>query len=201
MGYTHYWYRPKEITSSVFNRIVHDFKVILPVLERAGVKLAGPLGEGEPEITKSEVAFNGPVNCGHPEDYSISIPWPAENAGGVFAGDPVAGTWFAGTLLNTRTCPGDCSYETFYFPRRYSPLEWEKPDPKGLYFQFCKTAFRPYDLAVTAFLLIAKHHCKRIVVATDGEDQHWFDAKILCQMELGYGLGYEIRDGYLVKKR
>ncbi|MGB9793365.1 MAG: hypothetical protein ACPLTR_12460 [Thermacetogeniaceae bacterium] len=200
MGYTHYWHRPKEISIDVFSRIVSDFKKLFPVLERAGVKLAGPFGEGEPEIDNDCVAFNGPKNCGHPEDFSISIPWPAPDAGGVFAGNPVAGAWFAGTLLATRTCPGDCSYETFYFPRVYEPYEWETPE-NGLFFQFCKTAFRPYDLAVTAFLIIAKRHCRRIVVATDGEDQHWFDAKIMCQMELGYGLGYEIRDGYLVKKR
>lgn len=109
------------------------------------------------------------------------IPWPAPDAGGVFAGGAVAGTWFAGHLVATRMCPGDCSYETFRFPRVYQPREWEHPDERGLYFGFCKTAFRPYDLAVTAFLVIAKRRLgERLVVITDGEDAHWFDAKLLC---------------------
>lgn len=200
MGYTHYWRRPKLIPKETFKKIVADFGKLLPALEQVGVKLAGPLGEGNPVVSEDEVAFNGAAKCGHPADYDLVIPWPAPGAGGVFAGRPVAGTWYAGHLVATRACPGDCSYETFCFPRVYGPQEWEEPDKRGLYFQFCKTAFRPYDLAVTAFLVIAKHRLgNQIVVSTDGEDEHWFDAKLLCQMELGYGLELTVRDGELVK--
>jgi len=200
MGYTHYWYRPLKISTHKFEAILQDFKKLVPVLEKAGVKLAGPLGEGKPKINSNIVAFNGAINCGHPKGYELAIPWPAPNAGGVFAGNAVAGSWFAGTLLNTRYCPGDCSYESFVFPRIFEPEEWEKPNEKKLWFDFCKTAFRPYDLAVTAFLVIAKHHLKhRIVVTTDGEEPHWFDAKMLCATELGYGLDLCVRHGELVK--
>lgn len=199
MGYTHYWRRPKAISRKTFTNIIGDFVRLMPALEKAGVKLAGPLGEGEPVVTENLIAFNGPVNCGHPVDYELPIPWPAPGAGGVFAGEPVAGTWFAGHLVATRSCPGDCSYETFHFPRVYVPQEWEEPE-HGLYFQFCKTAFRPYDLAVTAFLVIAKRRLgDKIIVSTDGEDEHWFDAKFLCQMELGYGLEFAVRDGKIIK--
>lgn len=65
----------------------------------------------------------------------------------------------------------------------------------NLYFDFCKTAFRPYDLAVISFLIIAKHYLKNnIEVSSDGEDCHWFDGKMLCQMILGYGLEYIINE-------
>ena len=202
MGYTHYWRRPEEIGRLAFNNIVGDFKRLVPVLERAGVKLAGPAGEGKPVVSRDLVAFNGPVNCGHPADHELVIPWPAPDAGGVFATDPVAGTWFAGHLVATRSCPGDCSYESFVFPRLRKPWgEWDRSDENGLFFDFCKTAFRPYDLAVTAFLLVAKHHLGDFIrVSTDGEDAHWSDAKLLCQMELGWGLEYRVTDGALASR-
>lgn len=100
MGYTHYWRRPKTIPREKFAAVKKDFLRLLPALEKAGVKLAGPLGEGKPVITDDLVTFNGPINCGHPADYELSIPWPAPGAGGVFAGKPVAGAWFAGQLVN-----------------------------------------------------------------------------------------------------
>lgn len=202
MGYTHYWRKPLEIEFHTFKRIVDDFVKVLPALEEVGVVLAGPLGIDEPEVTYDVVAFNGAANCGHPADYELVIPWPAPGAGGVFAGEPVAGTWYAGHLLTTRACPGDCSYESFTFERVYIPYEGMRLDKKGRHFDFCKTAFRPYDLAVTAFLIIAKHHLgDAIEVSTDGQDEHWFDAKLLCQMELGYGLGYIINGERRLERR
>lgn len=194
MGYTHYWRRPLEIERRVFKLITEDFVKLLPAFEKAGVRLAGPMGTGKPKITHKVVAFNGARNCGHPADYELVIPWPAPGAGGVFAdSNPICGEWHAGHMLITRACPGDCSYESFVFKRIYKPCPWQKPDAKGQWFSFCKTAFRPYDLAVTAFLIVAKHHLgDAICVSTDGEDCHWFDAKLLCQSELGYGFGYAI---------
>lgn len=197
MGYTHYWYRPRVIRSIAFRKIVTDFKKLVPVLEeKYGVRLAGPDGEGEPIINDKEIAFNGPIHCGHSKNYQLHIPWPTSDAGGVMIeGNGIAGQWYAGALVNTRTCNGDCSYESFVFAREIIPPPFEEPCKNGLYFDFCKTAFRPYDLAVTACLLIAKHYLKdKIIVSTDGEDVHWFDAKLLCQTELSYGMDYKIND-------
>jgi hypothetical protein len=40
---------------------------------------------------------------------------------------------------------------------------------------------------------VAKHYLgDDIRVNTDGEDAHWFDGKVLCQAELGYGMEYSI---------
>lgn len=115
-------------------------------------------------------------------------------AGGTGLGKPIITNnlvWFNGS----KNCGhnGDCSYETFYFPRVLEPLEWERPDEQGLYFCFCKTAFRPYDLAVTAFLVIADHYLgDQIVISSDGEQQHWFDAMLLCAEHFGYGLSFRL---------
>ncbi|MFN3466712.1 MAG: hypothetical protein ACK4WF_03315 [Candidatus Brocadiales bacterium] len=203
MGYTHHWYRQKEIDKGVFSAIVKDFRKLLPVLEKEGVKLAGSMGEGEPEITDDFVCFNGSRYCGHKKDEAVVIPWPTETAGGIAKNETEnvkAGHWFAGVLLEKRTCNGDCSYEDFVFERMYEPTGWERPKEGGLYFSCCKTAFRPYDLAVTAFLVIAKHYLEdNIRVVSDGREAHWFDGKMLCQQELGYGLEYVMAKGGLKK--
>ena len=126
--------------------------------------------------------------------YQLAIAWPSKDAIGLAdAGEDVRkGNWFAGAYISKRTCDGDCSHETFHFPRVFKPHDWEEPK-NGLYFDFCKTAFKPYDLAVTAFLIVAKHHLRdRLVVHSDGEDTQWQDARWLCQMELDYGLDFQL---------
>lgn len=202
MGYTHYWYRDKEIPQEKFSAIVEDFAMLLPVFAENGVKLAGGLGEGLPEVNDKEVWFNGSENCGHPMNHSIVMPWPAKGAGGVGDSETAdVGTWYAGAKIITRCCDGDCSYETFNFPQKMELKGWQEPDNENRkYFNCCKTAFRPYDLAVTAFLVIAKHHLgDSIIVRSDGEEEHWFDAKLLCQLNLDYGVSFKLDYDVLVK--
>lgn len=171
--------------------------MIVEAIKDYGVVLAGPMGTGEPEFAPSRVAFNGPVNCGHPENSSIVIPWPSEDATGVATEgeDAVEGQWFAGATLNARICNGSCDYETFAIDRVFQPEKWQEPDENGLYFDCCKTAFRPYDLAVTAVLLIARHHLgDAFQVSSDGSDKQWFDTKLLCYSRLGFGTEYRMDD-------
>ena len=109
MGYTHYWRREKDIAPGTYLGIVMDFKKLLPVFEANGVKLAGGLGEGEPEFSEGGVWFNGDEHCGH-EQYDLGITWPAKAAAGVSAQPVVAGNWFAGAQLEKRSFGGDCSH-------------------------------------------------------------------------------------------
>jgi hypothetical protein len=191
MGYTHYWYRPKEIPPEVFKAIVSDFKTILNTLEGFGLKLAGGNGTGEPEINDEVVCFNGSKLCGHPKNPNLIIPWPTPDAWGLGPSEhAIKGDWHGGVLINTRTCNGDCSYETFYFPRVFdkpyaSEYRW---NGKEYWFDFCKTAYRPYDLAVNCFLIIVKHYLKEdLIVHSDGSLMQWADAMAVCQDVLGYG--------------
>lgn len=197
MGYTHYWYKEPEIDTATFHAIAEDFnKLILPLHDNR-VPLAGSDGEGTPEISGDVVAFNGMKHCGHPQNSAITIPWPTPDAGSIDrSAKAEAGSWFAGTLVEARCCNGECDYESFVFERQRETPEWQTKDKDfdGRAFDCCKTAFRPYDIAVTAFLLIAKRHIEnRISVKTDGEDGHWWDAKMLCQSVLGYGADYQIQ--------
>lgn len=105
-------------------------------------------------------------------------------------------------FLRTRMCDGDCSHESFVFPRILDVLPWEVPKMNQMWLRGCKTCFKPYDLAVTACLLIAKKHLgSELIIKSDGNDNHWFDAKLLCSTILGYGLEFCIsRRGVLMKK-
>lgn len=81
---------------------------------------------------------------------------------------------------------GADSYETFAFPQLLVPRSWESPKADGNYFQFCKTAERPYDVAVTAFLIIAKHYLHNgITITSDGDASDWEAARYLCWQHLG----------------
>jgi len=211
MGYTHYWYRDKEIDPEVYTTIVMDFQKLIPILERQGIKLADGMGEDVPQIDYEDVWFNGDSHCGHPANHELVIPWPTERASGVSADNQaINGEWFAGVQVDKRCCNGDCSYETFGFPRVITKAEpvgeilyydqsgkpvYNSKPTVGKYFDCCKTAFRPYDWAVTAFLVIAKHHLRdKIIVRSDGELPQWQDAMLLCQLELDYGMDFKLGD-------
>jgi len=79
------------------------------------------------------------------------------------------------------------SHETFYLPRVYEPQDWQRPDERGRYFDFCKTARKPYDLAVTASLIALQHHFPEVGVSTDGTGDDWTAGLALCRSVLGYG--------------
>jgi hypothetical protein len=215
MGYTHYWYREKKIAAKTFNAIVSDFKKVKQVLDKH-LKLCSGDGTGEPIITNKSVVFNGDEKCGH-QQRNLGITWAADDAKGIsqvtvakppveahtivtmlsgnteqlsLQDSDVAGDWFAGAKLNSRTCGGDCSHETFSFPNEAHferAIEREGKE-KGKYFDCTKTAYKPYDLAVNCFLIIAKHHLKdKILVHSDGTNENWSDAAQLCEKLLGFG--------------
>jgi hypothetical protein len=140
------------------------------------------------------------VLCGQKEDLAVND-------------SDVSGTWFAGLKLRQRSCGGDCSHETFNLPLKLEKGDWRKPigeishydqygkpvynDKKevGLYFEFCKTAYKPYDLAVIICLIIARHHLKEeIIVSSDGTVDQWKDGMLICQKILGYGLDFTLKD-------
>ena len=188
MGYCHYWEIEQEVDQETFSRIVVDVQRVVLALDDMGVRLAGPLGRSLPEIDANHIAFNGLWDCGHVANQEISIPFPAEDAKGVGNSiNAVAGSYFGmGTLLRHRTCDGNCSYETFRLARDCEDISRVI---NGRYSDSCKTAFRPYDLAVQCVLLIAKHHLKeRIQVWSGGSDFHWNDARLLCYVHLDYPL-------------
>lgn len=190
MGYTHYWRRETTIDAETFKQIKDDFEKLLPLFKVLSIPLAGGMGDGEPVITDERIWFNGLTNCGHARK-DLGIAWPSDKTKFGTAPDrdgAIDGAWGWGVTLNQRTCDGDCSHETFSFPIEMKPRDYQEPDKNGRYFNFTKTAFKPYDLAVNVCLIIIKHHLgDKIVVSSDGEMKEWQDAIDICQNAFGYG--------------
>lgn len=189
MGYNHYWRRPRAIERDAFAAIAEDFRKCVLPLDDLGVLLAGPDGDGLPMIEHEEIAFNGIRDCNHLHNAEIRIPFPSAEASGIGSShDAVAGGWFDGVRIRCRTCNGDCSYEPFVL-ERVSSLSRRASMPGKHLRDYCKTAFRPYDLAVQCALIIARHHLgHQFAVWSSGSELHWNDARRFCYVHLGYRL-------------
>lgn len=94
----------------------------------------------------------------------------------------------------------DESHETLYIPRVFKPQEWNKPE-KGLYFEFCKTARKPYDLVVVAVLIALKKHFPTVKISSDGGSDDWKAGKEFCQSILGFGEKFNIKTGSFDKPK
>ncbi len=172
MGYTHYWHRPKTIPDPLWDHIRGDFDRLVLPLSDAGVVLAGGLGTGPPEITDEVMRFNGPEDCGHPLNDELVIPYPSDDAQGVGSNaTAIDGDFYGlGVTVKHRCCNGSCCFETFEFEKSLEVADKE-PNQAGLYIEYVKTGFRPYDIAVTCALLIARHYVgDQFVVHSNGAD-------------------------------
>jgi hypothetical protein len=92
--------------------------------------------------------------------------------------------------------PGNDGHETFMVQRVYKPSYPEKrPTAGGLWFDFCKTARKPYDAAVCVCLIVLRHHFgEKFIVSTDGDDEEegWPVARQVCQQVLGFGIDFSL---------
>jgi len=153
MGYTHYWYRVKDLSEG-WNEFVEDVRKVYRNLpkysETAGgyykdrvIKVCGGFGNGKPVFDENEVWFNGDKKRGLDHE-----------------------TFYFPRIFNA-------SKEFWGFERK----------PKdGLYFDCCKTDRKPYDLLVCCVLILTKIHFKdRIKVKSDGRLKDWTPAFHLMQ--------------------
>lgn len=83
---------------------------------------------------------------------------------------------------------GDQTHESFTIRRVI-----EKPG----HFDFCKTARKPYDLAVTACLIVVDHYVnagetRAMQISSDGNREDWEPGIALAQTLFGYGQEFDI---------
>jgi hypothetical protein len=71
---------------------------------------------------------------------------------------------------------GDDSHETFYINKEI------------IDFEFCKTAYKPYDLPACCCLLIANYHSPSFTFSSDGDIDDWQDAINLVETTLNIKL-------------
>lgn len=192
MSYSHYWRRAPKHNRAAFTKALEDIRRIIEVVKERGVQLAGPTGHGVPEMSDVTIAFNGSANCGH-RYLDLGEPWPSTTAEGVESTvDPVVGPWFSGALLETRVCGGSCAGEAFVIDRDFLVRNWDQLEHGG-YFQKCVTAFKPYDLAVTAALIRLKERLgNEIHLSSDGFERGFEDAKKLCRELFGWSKAFQL---------
>lgn len=124
MGYTHYYTPSKTVDEVTWNRFVGFAREVIIKTIARGIEIAGPLGEGPPEIEGDIVSFNGPEH-------------------------------------------DDLGHETCKIKR-------------GGPWAFCKTAQKPYDIAVVAILSIGE--TLGVLTATsDGNQREWQDGLALAR--------------------
>lgn len=81
----------------------------------------------------------------------------------------------------------DDGHETFLIERDFTD-SYKVTDKQNRFFSFCKTAYKPYDIAVTACLIVLKHHLGNAInVSSDGDYNDWLPASKACIQHLGYG--------------
>lgn len=184
-AYVHYFFRPREIPTATFNKIVADATTIITALQTGGLELR--IDELSPEA----IAFDEPaLRCGHPIHDKIEIAWP-DNLGacGPLKREAYDDDW---------TWPFEFRRVDDYAEEPFIP---RPRGTRGFTFGFCDTALYPMDLAVTAILLAAKHHLgKGLRIITDGEDEGWLDARRICQELLGFGREFRVNDSEVVAR-
>jgi hypothetical protein len=81
---------------------------------------------------------------------------------------------------------GGC--ETFAIEQTFPEDGYRSLDDTGKLFDFCKTRGYEYDTAVTACLIVFKHHLgDEFRVTSDGDKPDWQEGLKACQEALGYG--------------
>ena len=165
MGYTHYWFRPKELEADKFSLFSQRVLFILSHLPETTATAGGyfknhPLkvvGESEDEsakLTPEIVFFNG-----------------------------------GGQTPDTRE---DLSHEGFEIERVFKPEDWQVPKWAGRYCTFCKTARKPYDLAVgLALIAFREVFGEAVIVSSDGQESDWVEAFTLYNQLFGTQLKFE----------
>lgn len=192
MGYSHYWDPAGPIDPKAFNKIFHDFRTLY-FAEKMRIKevIHGPHGDSLPLITDKIISFNGNRNCNHESNKEVLFFVPGKE-------HKVSPATLYGTHIETspvRACSrGKCSCETMtlFSYENKGLLDIWKTNKEDFFLGSIKTNFKPYDLAVQCLLIIARRYIRNFSVSSDGSEEFWFDAQLVCQMNLGYGLNFHL---------
>lgn len=114
-------------------------------------------------------------------DYAHGIPLANGNAE---AGTQPIFTESHFSLNGVSDKNGDNGHETFYWAGIPTQPEYRKDSPE--YFEFCKTAHKPYDAVVTAILIRAKViYGSCVSISSDGDWAEWQAGRDLYETVFG----------------
>jgi hypothetical protein len=151
MGYTHYFsYDPNaESFITSWTKMVDDARAIAEhIQKKLGIQLTSAIGEDAPELTEALIGLNGPVLGDLWYESLIIDPAPWK----IWDEEAARG--------NTHWAEG----ERREFEERGRAVA-----------AFCKTARKPYDIAVTSILLRCRHLAPdAFVIGSDGDwENEW----------------------------
>jgi hypothetical protein len=137
MGYTHTWTRPRVINKTTYARMRQDFIQLMQNLPKyfpvPNTYYRCPLVlKGWDGISDLDLSDPDEFIFNGDASYQITVQW----------------------LIKEER--DQLSHDTFRFDRKYH--KHARENEEGIYSNFCKTATKPYDLAVCGCLLIAQHH-------------------------------------------
>ena len=191
MGYTHYYYVSSYYKQETWNALLKDVKklLVLPIpkvwavgdtppyeYEYFDINNLGDLinskevtdgNQGHYNIDETEISFNGVGELAH-EQFKLYQRMPPD----VFERHEE----FAKRNIISQSTDVD--------------LKINKPTSNRMlhpYFEFTKTARKPYDIVVQCCLILAKKHLdKGIAISSDGGPYDWTDAVNIIEKNFGY---------------
>jgi len=179
MGYTHYWEVPEgEHDQTKWDEFVADCKKLYKNMpehstsagnyhEKDPLALNGCYNYKNPAFNKARVCFNG-------SDGSKREQKEREKNGKKYK------------YWEDKTSHG-LDHETFVLNRKVKQPDYQKNMGKSASFGFCKTARKPYDLMVTACLVLYKHHFPEVQISSDGNFEDWSAAFMFIAQALPNG--------------
>ena len=176
MGYTHYYRVSAEYAQVDWNLLVKDFTEVL--------------GWKTSEVVYDEDHIESPPeDCIYIRDLLEEHPDSSQCL-------KVDGREI---IFNGREKNNEC-HETFYLKRKLSQkdLEYHSQFPRegdpNKYFEFTKTARKPYDIVACCCLLLARKHLgDKIQVTSDGDIEEWKTSIDLIEKKFGYKTSFNTR--------
>lgn len=176
MGYEHYWKRPPALDPVTFEAWAHDVQRVVDALPEGTV--CGPDGREKPNITSTSVSFNGNERMSTHRDWYIARVRATGLAAQATSAEQSMPISDAGVPLVISQRRSDGSF-----------LLWSRADGRGWLWEACKTRGKPYDVAVTASLILFAHHfpdsCR---VSSDGNMHDWQPGLELAERATGLQL-------------
>lgn len=172
MGYTHNWNRnnEKDHDQETWNKLVADCKLLYKNMPDHSLS-AGGFYKDMPLLlngcfTYKNAAFNKDI---------IRF-----NGSGTIKREKSGKHW-RDVLCNTPE-HNNLGHETFSLTRKYINES-----------TFCKTARKPYDLMVTACLLLYKYYFNSVTIKTDGTEDDWSEAYKFIASVFGKSRALELK--------
>jgi len=166
MGYTHYWgLKNSTISQKNFNKVVKDLRKIEKYFSDNTIfSESGGTFYSDREIPTE--LFNG----------------NGTNKGVYYSGYEINGKFECESFMFNGDNSEDYDHETMSL--HSGDNDW----------QFCKTARKPYDLAVCLILLSLKYHARSTDITSDGDNEDWSHAFRLWDKIFSRSISFKFKE-------